>query len=384
MKKLDVIYKKQWIALAVIFLIGLIAYSTSFMGSFHFDDYSSIIYNYEIKNLWSAFLDIFRKSFSSRRLVYFTFAINYKLGGLNPIGYHIVNFIIHFFSALFVYLISKNIISKTKLKTYKDEISFFISAIFIAHPITTQAVTYVTQRLESMASMFFLGSFYFYLRYRDTIKIKYVIYSAIMIILGSRCKEIVVTLGGIILIYEIIFGNIKKLKKKDIGLFLLISSLALIPFWIRVYKAVSVDKVQIIKTFDLRQEHKKSMTREDYLRTEMNVVRTYLRLMILPIRQSLDYDYKIQKNMDLITWLSLVLHIGLILIAIYNIKKNKFYAFGILWFYVVLIPTSTIIPIEDVIYEHRVYLPSVGFIFAFVGTLYYLIDKFNNKVEDKK
>lgn len=384
MKKLDIIYKKQIVALSVIFLIGLIAYSTSMIGSFHFDDYSSIIYNYQIKNLWSAFLDIFRNIFSSRRFVYFTFAINYKLGGLNPIGYHIVNFIIHFFSALFVYLISKNIISKTKLKSYVDEMAFFISAIFIAHPIATQAVTYVTQRLESMASMFFLGSFYFYLKYKDTVKIKYVIYSAIMIIFGSRCKEIVVTLGGIILIYEVIFGNIKKLKKRDIGVFLLISSLALIPFWIRVYKAVAIENIPVIKTFDLRQEHKNTMTREDYMRTEINVVRTYLRLMILPIRQSLDYDYKIQKNMDLITWLSLILHIGLISFAIYNIKRNKFYAFGILWFYIVLIPTSTIIPIEDVIYEHRVYLPSAGFIFAFVGTLYYIVDKFNTKMEKKK
>ena len=255
-----------------------------------------------------------------------------------------------------------------------------MALIFAVHPIETQAVTYIAQRLESMAGMFFLGSFYFYIKYRENKKMIFGILSILFILFGGRSKEIVVTFGGIILAYEIIFLKFKEFKKRDLLVMTLLILVSLIPFFVRFYEAFHTE-TGVLQTFDLRQAQEESMSRWDYFRTQINVVRTYLRLMLLPVGQCLDYVYPLKKNMDLETWATLFMHLGLIGVAIYNYNKNVFYSFGILWFYMILLPTSSIIPIEDVIYEHRLYLPSVGFIIMFVGTIYYIYERYIKNVK---
>lgn len=92
-----------------------------------------------------------------------TFAANYHVHGLDVTGYHIVNILIHSFTTIIVFNISKVILRTTPIATYvgEREIIWFplvVALLFALNPIQTQAVTYIVQRLASLAALFFLLS----------------------------------------------------------------------------------------------------------------------------------------------------------------------------------------------------------------------------------
>ena len=115
-----------------------------------------------------------------------------------------------------------------------------------------------------------------------------------------------------------------------------------------------------------------------YLYTSFNVIWTYLRLLVLPINQNLDYDYAIAKTLfELPTLLSFLGHVAVIAGAflVYFRKKWTIVPFGVAWFYIGLLPTQSIVPVVDVIFEHRVYMPSIGFFLVFVLLYESLFDR---------
>ena len=109
-----------------------------------------------------------------------------------------------------------------------------------------------------------------------------------------------------------------------------------------------------------------------YFYTSLNVIWTYVRLLVLPINQNLDYDYAIAKTLFAFpTFLSLLGHLVLIAgtFILYHKRKWTIVPFGVAWFYIGLSPTQSIVPVVDVIFEHRAYMPSIGF-FLVVIVLY--------------
>jgi len=137
------------------------------------------------------------------------------------------------------------------------------------------------------------------------------------------------------------------------------------------------------------------MPRWDYLMTEMRVIVTYVRLIFLPINQNLDYDYPVYHSFsEPAVFLSVLFLSAVFGAAVYLMYKARrllsghppltalclrFIAFGIFWFFITLSVESSVIPIKDVIAEHRIYLPSVGFLAAFVTALYMTAARFDRK-----
>ena len=107
---------------------------------------------------------------SIRIFSYFTLALNYYFGGLNVFGYHLVNFLIHVFAGIFLYGFLMLTFNLPSLKDRYGAISYktalFTSLIFIAHPIQTQSVTYIVQRMASLGGMFYLLTFVLYIQGR--------------------------------------------------------------------------------------------------------------------------------------------------------------------------------------------------------------------------
>ena len=132
------------------------------------------------------------------------------------------------------------------------------------------------------------------------------------------------------------------------------------------------------------------MPRSDYLFTQFRVIVTYLRLLFFPVGQNLDHDFPVAHSFfNAPVFLSFLLLLAILGLGIYLVYRSKFYvlsstldnsppttdrrlptafyrliAFGIFWFFIALAVESSVIPIVDVIFEHRVYLPSVGFFIA--------------------
>ena len=390
----------------LIIVVGFLVYSNTFHVPFHFDDAPNIVENYKLRDLSNSW-----PPSGSRWFGFLTFALNYYLGGLNTTGYHIVNLTIHIFNAILVYLLmmltfrtpffsyqQSKVSSQDNLKTY---LPLFIALLFVSHPIQTQAVTYIVQRFTSLATMFYLLSLVTYIKSRlSTLPAtRYTLYavSFFSAILAMKTKEIAFTLPVVIALYEFMFfeGNI---KRRIIYLLPMLLTLLIIPL-----SLVGTDKPIGDAIGELREaaQETEKIPRWSYLFTQFRVIVTYIRLLFLPINQNLDYDYPLYHSFFgpnvFLSFLFLLSICGLGVYLFYRSRHNltsspfanppsppfdkggmegfpdfRLISFGIFWFFITLSVESGIIPIRDVIFEHRVYLPSVGAIIAFSMAVFYV------------
>ena len=359
------------ISIGIIFCLGFLVYSNTFHSSFHFDDLPSIVANpairdiHHLQSIWS---------FLPRRfLLYLSLALNYHLGGLDVFGYHLFNLAVHLISAVLVcWLVRLTFLcpamKEEKISRHANTISLFAGLIFAAHPIQTQAVTYIIQRAASMATMFYLASLCFYVKSRlaregvfASPKGEAIYYtgSLVLAIAAMFTKETAITLPLMILLYEFFFF---KIDWRRVAPFLF--TLFIIPLTMLLTETGAARLHQLSSEPGISPAH--------YLFTQFRVMITYVRLVFLPFAQNIDYDYPVYK--DLFEWPVLA---GLLFLSavLYGAKrlflKYRLVSFGIIWFFLTLLPESSFLPIKDVIYEHRLYLPMAGFSMFFVGALYY-------------
>lgn len=356
---------------------GLILYSNSFQGGFYYDDKPWITANLAIRditnipNIWN-----FSKS---RFLTALSFALNYHFGGFRIFSFHLVNIVIHILTSLGVFFLVRLTfqtprMSKAPLSQEVDTLSWMSALIFLSHPLQTQAVTYIVQRAASLATLFYAWAVFLYGKYRLQNKGFYYALAFFAALCAMLSKEIAFTLPLMLLVYEIIFfENLSKDFPKKILIFLpFLLMMGVIPaifiFW---YGGLHSDST-MLSVLSIKETE--SISRQDYLLTQLNVIRTYLRLLILPVRQHLEYLYPLSRSfLEARTLLSFTLLAGLVLLAVKIYRKYRMISFGIFWFFIALSVESSIIPIRHVIFEHRVYLPMVGFSLAFCAGLRLLL-----------
>lgn len=360
----------------------------------------------------------------SRLVGYLSFGINYYFGGLDVTNYHLTNLVIHIFNAVLVYflvVLTFNTPLMRMAAAPRDPptdgnkcrtvnlLALFTSLLFVSHPVQTEAVTYIVQRFASLATMFYLLSVLAYIKGRLTAHelsffsqavkpyrrkqgnekadARRGVYSALLFfgisllcaVLAMRTKEISFTLPIVVVIYELLFFS-ASFRKRLIFLAPVLMTLAIIPLaMIGVNKPIS----QILSDVTERARLGTNIPRADYLFTQMRVVTTYIRLIFFPVGQNVDYDYPIYHRIsEPPVMISAVIILSLFVLAIYLLNRSRkagenkdvggdvrlcsraalfrLAGFGIIWFFVTLSVTSSIIPIADVIFEHRIYLPSVG------------------------
>ncbi|MBI4691129.1 MAG: tetratricopeptide repeat protein [Nitrospirae bacterium] len=116
----------------------------------------------------------------------------------------------------------------------------------------------------------------------------------------------------------------------------------------------------------------------EYLLTQFRVITKYIALLFFPINQNFDYDFAISKGFlsPQSTLFSFIVFLYLMVTVFLLYKRWRLFSFAILWFFIILAPTSGIIPITEVIMEHRVYLASVGFFLLFAIGLYHIYTSF--------
>ncbi|MBI5205534.1 MAG: tetratricopeptide repeat protein [Nitrospirae bacterium] len=372
---------------------------------FQFDDKLNIVENSRLRSLENYWSPV-----SPRWFGYLTFALNYHFNGLDTYGYHIVNIFIHILNGIFVYLLISYTFETPAMKRlgsnnpqFKNAIPLFAALLFVSHPIQTQAVTYIVQRFTSLATFFYLLSLVTYIKFRiqpsaisrlrrlaeesgqqKLYATRYTLYAGSLLsaILAMGTKEISFTLPVAITIYELMFfeGN---LRKRFLHLLPLLIIITIIPLSLT---GADKPKEDLIGTF-MDASRETTRPRLDYLYTEFRVTVTYIRLLILPINQNLDYDYPLYHTFfNHNVCLSFLFLLSLIVLAAYLLCRSphasgtkRLTAFGTFWFFTALSVESSIIPIEDVIFEHRVYLPSVGAFIALSTSLFAIQYKFKKK-----
>jgi tetratricopeptide (TPR) repeat protein len=416
--------------LVLIALLGLIAYSNTFDVPFQFDDIRNIVENPLVKD-FSYFTDTSKAETlrhyiflgrKTREFTYLTFFANYRLHGLNVTGYHVVNLAVHIFNALLVYLLvvltfKTPYLLKSTLSKHSGHIALLSALLFVSHPVQTQAVTYIVQRSASLATFFYLASLALYIKWR-LIKEQRILHqtqnahakksmvslsnhslyalSLLSAVLAMKTKETAFTLPLSVAAYEFIFfeGRTGRRFFYLIPLFLTISIIPLnYMSMISMYKTLEEltgGAVEAARTQDI--------SRLDYLFTEFRVIVTYLRLLVLPVNQNLDYDYPVYHSFfEPQVFLSFLFLLGVFGLGVYCLYRSRvmdrssethsshitdhssrLVAFGIFWFFITLSVESSIIPLH-VIYEHRAYLPSAGAFSAFAVGAFLLMERFKTR-----
>jgi tetratricopeptide (TPR) repeat protein len=371
------------ISAILICLVGIIAYSNSFNCSFHFDDVPTIENNIAIRNLsnvkaWWGF-------YASRPIGYLSFALDYHFHRLDVWGYHLVNLAIHVVNAVLVWWLvlltmATPVMRAQPISKHKGAMALFTALLFVSHPLATQSVTYIVQRLTSLATLFYLLSLAFYVKGRLGEGNKgapdyfYYAGSILCAVLGMLTKEIVFTLPFAIILYE--FSFIKtdtwKIDLKDRGIQIPIIVLGI--FVVLFFLNFSFGIFNPIPPL-LYQGYDYPITSWEYLLTQFSVILTYIRLFIVPINQNMDYDYPVSHSLfEWHTIFGLVSLVGVLVLGILLFRRYRLIAFGIFWFFLTLSVESSIIPIsQNVIFEHRTYLPGLGFFLVLTGVVFYFL-----------
>jgi tetratricopeptide (TPR) repeat protein len=246
-------------------------------------------------------------------------------------------------------------------------IALFSSLLFIAHPIQTQSVTYIVQRMASMAGMFYLLAMLLYIKGRlskGTPRLLYWVGMVLSYVFGLFTKENVAILPFFVALYELyFFQNLdlspkgKKIFTHLVGAVLLIGVLMFI-FWGKRYFDVIIEGYKI-----------RDFTLTERLLTQFRVVLYYVTLLLYPhpSRFNLDYDFPISRGIldPPTTFLAILIIAGLIGYSIWIAKKRPFLSFCILWYFGNLVIESSIFPLE-MVFEHRLYLPAIGPLILFV------------------
>ena len=373
---METILKNRYIAFLFLAVAGFAVYYNALEGPFVFDDIDYIRENEKIRHLGN-FLDLS----GTRYLGFLSFAINYQLNGYDTFGYHLVNVVLHIFNAALVYLLVEELFEAARAGQGENAgrvPALFAALLFLTHPIETQAVSYITQRLVSLTAFFYLLTLVLYLRARkeaafgpfSSRHLLFYIPALLSCVAGQKTKEIAATLPFMLAFVEVLFLSGER-KRRLLYLLPFLATALIVPLTLLLGGSGGYsDFSEKIRRMQIEEMSTLSMS--EYAYTQARVVATYLRLIFIPVGQNLDYDYPVFSSISSPQVLSsLALHLALIGAAVFLLARRSgrkgvlmLVPFGVLWFYIALSVESSVIPIQDVIFEHRVYLPSIGIFIA--------------------
>jgi len=370
--------KYETLMLALLAAVVFLIYADTLAPPFILDDISSIRDNPHIRvpslsleNLaWAGF----NSPESRRPVANISFALNYYFDGYNPFGFHLVNILIHIAAGLCLYALAKATLSTPALRPRYGDcgwIPFFTAFIWLVHPIQTQSVSYLVQRMNSLAAMFYVLSMLFYVKFRlaSARQVKWSLFSACVLtaILAFGTKEISATLPLFIILYEWYFFQELSWKWARRHLLLAAGLLSLTIILALAY--LDVDPMAKILSY----YKNRSFTPPQRVLTELRVVIFYIGLLLWPnpSRLNLEHDFSLSYSLTnpLTTLFALTAIIALIILAILIARREPLLSFGLLWFFGNLVIESSVIGLE-LVFEHRNYLPSMFVILAVVSLVF--------------
>jgi len=359
----------------IIALFSFAIYANSLKNDFVFDDESVVQNNLSIQSLsnipkYFTAEEGFHKVIGRyyRPVVSTTYAIDFYFWGLNPIGFHLTNIIINMISCLFLFSVLNKL-----FKNYKSAnlAALLATLIFSSHPVHTEAVSWISGRTDSIATLFFFISFFYYIKKNDDNKINHsIILSLLFYTLGLLSKEMVITLPVLIFLYDYVFlkKNLKTLFKNRINIYLLFAVLTFLYLIIRYLILRNVPERETYLYF----------YGKDFITgfaTMLKTIPVYLKLLILPVNLIYHYNGVISDAnsiLDINVILSLFLIFSLLFTSYILYKRYNEISFALLFILVSFLPVMNIVPSMNLMAERFLYLTS----FSVALLIAYVIVKF--------
>lgn len=369
---------KLWIAAAMtaIVAVGALIYSNSLQVPFLLDDSIRIVNNEDIRTLWPDAMRSTNRPFST-----YTFSLNYAVHGYDVRGYHIVNLLIHLVNGLLVFQIFRELFRTGRTHrelgnpstTQQLALSFLIALIWVAHPIQTSAVTYIVQRLEILMATCLLACILGFLRsQRSSRSSAWLTLSVVAAAVGMGCKE-VMALAPIVIFaidYFLIADGLKSQLRKRGLYYLALAATWLVLAWAMLHYTKDYAGGSLVNV--------KGLTPWSYLFNQSAVILHYLGLMFWPAQLCFYYQWEILPLDQLllqVAAISILIVSGLVVFM-----RSRAIGFWWLFTFLLLAPTSSIVPIKDLAFEHRMYLPSIGVIAVVVIVVFRLVSLYRERL----
>ncbi len=357
----------SFLILAFVLLIGtLITYSNHFRNGFHFDDSHVIVDNVHIRNVRNIPL-LFKDGtmFSSlptnqsyRPVVSATLAIDYWLGkGLDPFYFHLTTFILFMFQGLLIFLLYFKIANLSLGHPWNKFLALFGTAWYMLHPANAETINYVVARSDTLSTQFLLFAFVLFM-YSSRCRRWYLYLLPAGI--GILAKPIGAVFPLLLLAYVILFEKRISLteifhRKNFLGL---ASSLkrVLPSFFFCGFFLVFVGRMGPATWVA------GGSSLYHYVITQPYVILRYFTTFFLPIDLSADTDWTTLKTLlDIRFFMGASFLVALLWVAVTSSGKEQRrpISFGILWFFIALLPTS-FTPLAEVMNDHRIFFPYVG------------------------
>lgn len=353
--------RSHWWATVVLAAAVAAAYANSFGGVMLLDDrYIEKTPALGDAGLWG---EIRR---SSRPLVDLSFAFNRAVGGPEPFGYHVFNLLVHLAATLTLFALVRRSFDAPgvmregipadrgcEMGISHQRMALAIALLWGLHPLQTQSVTYISQRAESMMGLFYLLTLYCVARSADAARSKaWSVGAVVACALGMLSKPVMVTAPVMAILYDRAFwaeswGQMFRRRWR--------LHLALVATWVVLVLTGVVRGLAGAKGGEVGFGVE-TATPQQYLFTQFDVIRQYVRLAVWPSGLCLDHQWPVATSFAEVAGPAtfVLALVGLTVVAWIRRPAEGFLG---VWFFGVLLPTSSFVPIKDVIFEHRMYLP---------------------------
>lgn len=339
-------------------LFVAVAYHNTFAGVFLFDDHTGIVQNRTIRTFDAAIFsdrNAYPIAYRRRPVVNLTYALNYAIGGFDPGCYHLFNLLVHAGSTLLLFDILRRTLQleaiPLELKRDAVVLAGIAALLWGVHPLQTQSVTYITQRCESLMSLCYLMCLYGVLRGSPSSKPRrWYTLTVLSFLIGVATKEVMITAPITVLLFDRIFLS-KSWRSVFQSRWPLYSGFLIGILWL-----IS----EVLRSSFARVEREMAAGRHatswEYLLTQPDVLLRYLKLSFWPSDLILRYEWPIARQLSDAMPAGILIVTMLIATCILLSRWPKL-GFVAATFFVILAPTSSIMPIGQPIFEHRMYLP---------------------------
>ena len=339
------------LACIIIVIAALATYANSFSGPFIFDDYSAITYNPTIRHWLTALSPPSDLTIGGRPMLNLTFAVNYAVGSMNVWGYHGFNLLVHMLAGLALFGIVRRTLLRPMLSGRFGidavPLAFAVAIIWIVHPLQTEAVTYISQRAESLMGLFYLLTLYCFIRsVESTAPVNWQILSVTACLFGALSKEVIVTAPVIIVLYDrsFIAGSFRDAWRQRWRYYLGLTSM-----WLLLARLV-IDLNQRSVGFG------QGVSWWHYSLTSCRSIVLYLKLAIWPHPLVFDYGTNLVQHAPEVLPYAFILAVLLVGTAI-ALWRWPVIGFAGAWVFVILAPASSVVPVVfQPMAEHRMYL----------------------------
>ena len=368
-------HKNHRFIILLTLLLTFLCFSNVLGGEFVLDDQYTIV-KHELIKSFSTLPKLFTSNYWGdlyptglyRPLTSLTYAFNYFLDGLNPWGYHLVNLLLHSSNSFMIYWLVKHYSQASTL-------ALFAAVIFTVHPIHTEAVSNISGRAELLTASFALLSWITYsLSSLSKENSRYYWLSLAFYFCSLTAKESGITLIGVLILsdlcngWETWYSQLKKLLRGYSGYLVLAGVYLLI-------RLIVLKNLVIPETW-LYWRNIDFTTR--FYTMSLAFIK-YLQLLVWPINLAGDYDFsQIPKTSSPNIWviLSLITIISIFSLGCWLLRKERFSAFAILFFFVTMsLVSNIIIPTGVLMAERLLYFPSISICLLIGAGLYLLYNQ---------